>query len=369
MTKRERALAVLKGVKPDCIPWFGDLDYYLSFLRVSGELDPLYEGIEGEIRFYQDMDTGYYLQGYFPYKKIYNHVSYKKESFSGGKVVRTTIDTPLGTIEGVEEFLMDSFSWAPKEHFIKGADDLKVIRFIYQHMEFESDYDKLYKKQSFFTDNELLVAYTPRSPFMQMVVELAGIENTIYAMLDDPEEFRKTIDVLHEKANEAAAITLSSPAELVMIPENLSSEVVGKEYYHNYMEPYERTWAKKIGAAGKYSLIHMDGTLSGLLREVSQVGFSVLEALTPAPVGDIPFEEFEKWTEGTGSIIWGGIPGAYFDASVSDKQFDEFVKLLLDYILNSNRLYVLGVSDQVPPEIDPSRIARVNELVERYGYY
>ena len=369
MTKRERALSVLEGKRPDCIPWFGDLDYYLSSLRVSGRLEEKYQGIAGEIEFYKDHTTGYYLQGYFPYKKIYHEVGFNQDTSEDGRVVTTMIETPYGTIRSIDEFLTDSYSWAPKEHFIKSAGDLKAVRYVYEHLEFQPNYDKLYAKKACFTDNELLVAYTPRSPYMQLIVELAGVESTIYAMLDDPEEFERTFKVLHERADEAAAIAAASPAELVMIPENLSSEVVGKEYYHRYMEPYEREWTRKLKERGTYSLVHMDGTLSGLLSEVSQVGFSILEALTPAPVGDIPFEEFEKWTEGTESIIWGGIPGAYFDSSVSDSQFDEFVKRLLDTMLSSDRLYVLGVSDQVPPESSPDRIRRVNELVEAYGYY
>jgi len=48
---------------------------------------------------------------------------------------------------------------------------------------------------------------------------------------------------------------------------------------------------QRIHAAGKYSFVHMDGVLAGLIGEVASTGFDVLEALTPAPVGDLALED------------------------------------------------------------------------------
>ena len=37
MTPRERVLAILRGGRPDKVPWFGDLDYWASALIARGE--------------------------------------------------------------------------------------------------------------------------------------------------------------------------------------------------------------------------------------------------------------------------------------------------------------------------------------------
>ena len=87
---------------------------------------------------------------------------------------------------------------------------------------------------------------------------------------------------------------MDSPAEVLMIPENLSSEMVGPDLFKLYMYDYQKEWTAKIRDAGKYSFIHIDGTLGGLLEHEAAVGFSVLEALTPYPVGDVRFEELES---------------------------------------------------------------------------
>ena len=55
-----------------------------------------------------------------------------------------------------------------------------------------------------------------------------------------------------------------------MIPENLSSEVVGKRLYKKYVRAARQHWAQRIRDAGKFSFVHMDGTLRGLIREVAR---------------------------------------------------------------------------------------------------
>jgi hypothetical protein len=111
----------------------------------------------------------------------------------------------------------------------------------------------------------------------------------------------------------------------------------------------------------------MDGTLRGLIREVASTGFRVIEAVTPAPVGDVAMREMAVYA-GPGPILWGGIPGVYFTPLVSDTEFERMVRDVLS-VMTSEPRYVLGVADQVPPDGLRRRVAQVAELVERYGHY
>lgn len=362
MSMRERALAVLRGQQPDRVPWFGDLSYWIYWLESTGQLPEQYRG-DGIYQLHRDLGVGFYLQGYFPYKTIYQGVEIRHQVEDGVRV--STIETPVGTVREVWKHLPESFTWGPQEHFVKNAEDLKVIRWWYEHTRYEPDYELAAHRCKVLGDNGLVMCYLPRSPMMQMVAELAGIEATTYALLDAPEELEETMEVLRAKADEAAALALESPAECLMIPENLSSEVVGKQLFHRFMEPYEICWNRKIDEAGKYSYVHMDGTMRGLIRETSAAGFRVLEALTPAPVGDIPFGEIQNWVQ-PDTVIWGGVPGAYFTDVVTDQEFDAFVIEVLEVMKRRPR-YVLGVADQVPPGARWERIHRVGELVEQYG--
>jgi len=166
----------------------------------------------------------------------------------------------------------------------------------------------------------------------------------------------------------AARLAIESPSEILMIPENLSSECVGKAFYEKFMRDYEETWAGRIREAGKFSCIHLDGTLKGLLRETCSTSLTFIEALSPAPVGDLEIEKWGEWSGNSRTVLWGGLPGIYFTGLVSDEEFERHIKNVLS-VMRAEPRYVLGVADQVPPDGLERRVRRVRELVEQYGAY
>lgn len=364
MTVRQRALSVLNRRKPDVVPWLGDLAYWVNWLDRADRLPDKYKG-DGLYQLHRDLGVGFYLQGYFPFREIHDGVEIIDEEAGDRRVTR--VRTPYGDIQETHIYLPDSYTSARTEHFIKDWRDLAPLRYLYEHTYYEPNYELARRRYDLVGDNGLVLCYLPKSPFMELVALKAGIEAVTYALTDAPDEFAETLMVMARKHGEAAQISLDSPAECLMIPENLSSESVGKRLYHQYVRSYETHWIECIRQAGKYSYIHIDGTLRGLMREVSQAGFTVLEAVTPEPSGDIPVEELWKWAEGE-TIIWGGLPGVMFSDLVSDAEFDAFVIRVLAVFKTKPR-YVLGVADQVPPYARWERIARVAELVERHGRY
>ena len=364
MDPRSRALAVLRGQKADVVPWYGDLDYWLTYLRAEKLLPERYQG-DGLYQLHRDLGVGFYLQGYFPFRAHYEGVRVTEES--NDNLTITRVETPVGTLRAVEKYLPESYCKAYEERFVKDWRDLKPLRYWCEHTHYEPDYSLAARRYDLIGDYGLVLCYLPRSPLMELVAITAGIRAVTYALADAPEEFAETFAALERKNDEACQIALDSPAECLMIPENLSSETVGKRLYNQYVRPHDERWARRIKEAGKHSFIHMDGTLRGLIREVSATGFHVLEALTPAPVGDIPIEEIGGWLAGD-AIVWGGLPGVYFTDLVSDAEFDAFVLRVLAVMRREPR-YVLGVADQVPPGSRMGRIARVAKLVEQYGSY
>jgi len=364
MNYRERLLCVLQGTTPDCVPWFGDLDYWVFAQTKMNALPEKYHG-DGLYQLHRDLGVGFYLQGFFPFKAVYRDVEVIEQEDELKKTRR--VITPYGEITELWRYLPDSYTWALVEHFIKSSEDLRAFRYWLEHTEYEPDYDKIYKRKKLIGNSGMVLCYTPKSPLMDMFVLYAGVESAIFCEIDEPDEFSEIMEIMEFKNGQAAQIVVDSDAELVMIPENLSSEVIGKRLFELYMRPYEEKWIKKIKEAGKYSLVHMDGTLKGLVREIASTGFNVIEAMTTAPVGDIPLEDLHNWVE-EDTIIWGGLPGVYFTDLVSDDDFEKYVITALETMSKAPR-YVLGVADQVPPGGTWERIKKVGELVEKYGRY
>jgi uroporphyrinogen-III decarboxylase len=366
MTPRERILAILKGEKPDQLPWAGDLDYWANSLIKRGIRPEGFILSDDYIKWHCELGVGFYLQGYFPYKQVIDNCEII--DWTDGNRKYKEIKTVYGSVRECWEYIPASFSEGPVEHFLKTEADLPILKHIYENTRFEADYDFATKRKKQVGDQGVVLCYLPKSPFMHLLALEAGVMAVTMMALMHEEEFQDLLDVMKKAFDQAARIALDSPAEVLMIPENLSSEMVGPAFFEKYMRGYQEEWVSKIREAGKYSFIHIDGTLRGLLKEEASVGFSVLEALTPHPVGDLKTEELIDYMGESKSIIWGGIPGVYFTPNTSEEEFERHVKHVIKIMVKEPR-YVLGVADQVPPDGMESRVRRVAGLVNEFGKY
>lgn len=366
MTPRERVLTLLRGGTPDRVPWFGDLDYYAGSL-IGRSLRPAdFKRSHAYLDWHREFGLGFYLQGYSPFRTIIEEC--KVSEWQDGHERHRRIETPRGTLHECWTWLPESFTEGPTEHLLKSADDLPAYLFMHEHTRYEPDYAFGHERMAVIGDIGVMLAYLPKGPFMQMVALDAGIMAVVEMLSDAPELFAETIDVVRASHNRAAEISLHSPSEILMIPENLSSESVGPVLFEKFLRPYQEDWTKRIREVGKFSCMHLDGTLRGLIREECTVGFDFIEAMTPAPVGDLAVKDWADFCSPTKTKFWGGLPGAFFAPTTSEAEFERHVIETLKVMRREPR-YVLGVADQVPPDGLESRLHRTRELVEEYGAY
>ena len=69
MDERTRVLSVLRGQKPDMVPWLGGSRLLDGSACSAANLMPeQYQG-NGLYQYHRDLGVGFYLQGYFPFRK------------------------------------------------------------------------------------------------------------------------------------------------------------------------------------------------------------------------------------------------------------------------------------------------------------
>lgn len=384
MSRREDVLKVMRGEKPEYVPWFADLDYWFSYLQAEHMIPEKYLKLgndhsralvkgfgrgmadEGIQQFHKDLEAGFYLQGYFPFKTVYHNV--KTEVMETKEGILTRHETPYGVLQEYWKYVPSTYSLAPAEHMIKSADDLKAFRYLYENVEYIPNYELAEKRKETIGDNGILVTYTPKTPMMELVALKAGLETVVTDLLsDEPEETEELLECMKEKHTQAAKISIAAPGDAVFIPDNLSSEMVGGSIYDNYIKEVHEDWTSRIRTSGKKSMVHLDGTLNPLLHKLSYAGFDIIEAVTPYPVGDIKLEDLRSHVK-EDTIIWGGLPGGFFSESFPEAEFEEWVKQVLSLMRKDHR-FVMGVADQVVPLSSPDRIRKVARLVEQYGKF
>jgi hypothetical protein len=107
--------------------------------------------------------------------------------------------------------------------------------------------------------------------------------------------------------------------------------------------------------------------MRGLLGCLRECGVDCVDAVTPAPDGDLTPRQVRD-EAGPDMILFGGIPASVWQEGVSDQTFEAWVRDYLDLRRVSPRM-VLGPGDQVVPGTPIRRLRMVRELAERHGRF
>lgn len=366
MNQRERLLAVFNGEAPDAVPWYGDLSYWYDGQERRGTLARRYRGDEGYLRLHEETGVGIYLYAPPLYRTSYaSAIDYHETQDGEDRIFEYR--TPGRTLVARQRWLAVSCSYAYVEHFVKCFDDLRTMELIFRNTRYEPDYAGFLRTDALWSQCGMAVALAPISvsAVQKLMARWAGVETTIALMAEDTDEFDRLVRSIQQAEDGVFRIMEDGPGALICFGENLSSEITGRNLYRRYLGPCYASRIAGLHRRGKNVMIHIDGTLKGLLPLLSETGFDAAEAVTPAPMGDVEVERLRE-VAGEDIVIWGGIPGALFSPLFPQKTFEAHVMRVLGAFPCGSR-FVLGVADQVPPDAELSRIASVRDLVERYG--
>ena len=371
MNLEERLLAVFSNEKPDVMPWFADLTYWYRAKSYRNELPTKYLGERGKIRLYRDLGCGsheelYNLPGETTYLGV-KCINSAETSRDGTAIYEERYETPAGTIVAVRKFVPRSVSSAYIKYPVATRDDLRVLQYMYKNQDFKPDYSLQYDRLKDWRGLGFVSSLPPRTPFQRLVVVWAGVVNTIRLMMREPEELEETIQVMSEADDPIYEAVCESPAPGVYFGENITSDIISPPIFRKYHIPYYKRRADQIHTAKKFIFVHIDGTLRGVLPLMGQTGVDCAQSVTPAPVGDIPVGKLRE-ASGPDIILWGGLPGVYFSHLYPDGLLRQMALDVIKYHLREHK-FIMGVSDQVPPDGDIKRVKAITNLVETYARY
>jgi hypothetical protein len=273
--------------------------------------------------------------------------------------------TPVGTISQVTQYEPLGCCWAYREYAVKTVQDLKVLRFIYEHQSVKPNYETQKKQLEMWGDIGVPSSIPPRSPMAQLLVIWAGVQNTVYAMADDIVEVEKTLEVFDASDDPIYEAIERSPATMVYFGENITSEVVTPNIFKKYYAPYYKKRVPGLHKAGKYIFVHVDGTVRGVLPLMEETGVDCAQSLTPAPVGDCTVAEMRELARPS-LIIWSGVPGALFSPVYSEDVFRRCVDECIEEFRRNWR-FIMGICDQLPPDGILDRVRLVTDMIAEAG--
>lgn len=353
----ESFLRLLEGGSSDGVVWCADLTWWVDGNRradLAGEVEHL--------RFCRELGTmPYYWYGKFwAGEAVYDGVGIT--TLTSGDTRQVTWSTPVGAITGEYVTLDRGRSEACARYPVRTEEDLGVLLDLLSRRRLAAtnltDYGE--RRVSWAAHGGLPCLALPRSPLSAFFTEWAGVEHGALLAIDRPATVERVLDHLErQEAGVLAAVSETRPP-LVHFADNLSSDAYTSFFDRHMADRYARRLAA-LHAAGVRAAVHLDGSLAGLLPRLAAIGFDAIEAVTPAPCGDVTVEEMRAVTGSDAVILWGGIPGAMFAPPFGWPEVRDHLERLLEAWRGTR--FVVGVADQVPPNGDLEIVRRIAEVI------
>lgn len=359
--------AVLKGKTPDAMAWCGDLTYWHKAHGLIGDLPARWQGPDGRHRLNQELGVSEYVPGCLGGDTLEgDRVETETTEVAGVRIRRW--HTPVGTIQETQQYSPESFSWGYTEHAIKSADDLRVLRYLFEQRRFVPDPERFTKEDREYAAYGLGPTHVgaPPTPLSELNKHWVGVMDLTYLLADEPEEMQRTLAAVGAFYDEVYRRLAEAPPSVVMINENLTA-ITMAPYFDDYIAPYVRRWTTWLRAGGHISMLHNDGTLRGTLEKLGPAGVDCIDSVVPKPVGDVEIADLRRLA-GDEVILVGGLPGAIFAPPFKARDIEKQVKEIIKHHKDTNK-FIFGVADQVPPNGDLALVRLVGELIEEYGRY
>ena len=368
LTHRERMLAVLRGEKPDRIPWAPRLEMWYRARQKAGTLPAKYRG--WDIRsIYRDQNLEWPAKGGSAFSISVQGVETITRK-KGEETYEETI-TPVGTVSTLRrhspELRAQGIGSLEVEHMIKGRDDYQVVEWIYQHSKIVPSHEAYQAFDMACGDDGVPQQNTPWTPAGQVLNRLIGWNQCYYHLQDYPQEAERLMRVITDFCWDMHRVCAESPALIISHGSHYHSEMTPPPIFKEYFLPYLKEVSAYYHQHSKLLQFHGDADVSGLEEYLIEAGYDIAEVLVTSPMVPLTLERARQvW--GDRMIIWGGIPSIILCEPFTDAEFEAHMRDLFRVIAPGDA-FILGVADMVVPATKWERFERVAPMVEKYGQY
>ncbi len=371
MTPRQRALAAIRGERPDRIPFVGRMDLWYQYNYNRGTLPERYRGWSlWDIQ--RDLGIGIFGFGVWTasfYKLVYNGVEVRKTSTPTEYILEYV--TPYGTLRSrnvlADEIKDADVTGAQVEHEFKDEKDYDALQYLFEHTEVVENFDEYAKVVDSIGEDGVALPFSGWLAMHQIMRQYMGYETFYYQLYDHPDKVERLHEALLEQQRAIIRLAAQCPAEVIEVGANYEESITPPAIFEKYFTPFYREAAELLHRNGKLMAAHCDGDMRKLLVQLANCGLDVAEAITPAPMTSIDLRQARELWDGK-VAMWGGIPAILLTETFSDEEFESYVVDLFRAVAPGDR-FILGFGDNAPTDALFHRIAKAAELYQKYGDY
>lgn len=207
------------------------------------------------------------------------------------------------------------------------------------------------------------------SPFDWLVI-LMGVENTMMALLLDPEKCHRLLAHYLPQSLAFAKKQIDVGVDAMKISSPfVGSSFISKELYAQFVAPYEKQLVTSIHAYAPDIPVytHTCGFIGDRLELMQSTGINGIECLDPPPLGDVDLADAKRRI-GDRMFIKGNMDSVNHLLNATPESLEAYVKSVLAQGMPGGG-YILSTACSVSPGVSPEVLKLLVPLAEQYGRY
>ena len=390
MTPKQRILKVINNQKPDRVPWSPLMGY--NYINAQNEqirqlgIIRLWKKLKIDIVDRETVSAYGTKSKNVKVKTLVNgkqiNISEEEKTWQAEvpltmfllykyrdpsvKKIEKYFETPVGTLKSGYVNVPLSKTVFQNEYFIKTKDDIRVLKYMYENLEYIETYQEIKDKEKEIGDDGIVAAGAPGSPAIELIEEYMGLEKFLMFLFDYPDEMKSLMGIMLQKNLEAYKIAAKSDVPLIVVWEDTGTGLYSPKIFNEYIATALAAYTNIAHNCGKKIYVHSCGLLKDILDNLVATGIDGIMDMTPMPIGNIGFLEARERI-GNKIVLTGGL-----DANVMTAKNKDLIEEKLSTLLAQMKPYgnfILGSGDSVPANTPIDNLEFIYDLVNKYGKY
>ncbi len=360
MTRKELNLAIFEGTA-DRVLWQPRLETWIGHHMQRGTLPKRFQGMTA-LEIYDELGCSVRYEASRGIERIEprEEIVYVEERHADKTVQR--VRTPLGELTTVYRDIWEGdrrVNHRIVEWPVKTVEDLRVLANLMGREQFRADHEAFKEAASRVGHRAEPTIFLSSSGFTELIKEYCGLADTFYFLYDHPAEVEAYLEACDRRDDRLIDAALELPCRIFNLGDHATNEFTPPPILKKYLMPRWQRIADRLHAAGRFVCSHWDGNSVTMLPFARQTRLDGLEALTPAPMGDMTLEQIKE-AVGDEMVVLDLLRAIDFLPGFPVESLLDFARRVIDMFAPK---LILGISDEISEVGEIDKVEAVSELV------
>jgi len=243
---------------------------------------------------------------------------------------------------------------------VKTVEDLGVVTDLVERERFRANPESFGRAARSVGHRGEPTIFLTGSGFTELIKRWCGLPGTYYLLADHAAEVEAYLEACDRRDDRIIDEALKLPCRIFNLGDHATNEFTPPPILKKYLIPWWQRVAQRLHSAARFVHTHWDGNSRLMLPFLRETRLDGVEALTPAPMGDMTLEQIK---EGVGDemVVLDILPAIDFLPNRPVEQLLEFARRAIEMFAPK---LILGISDEISEIGEIEKVEAVSGLVD-----